>query len=275
MSVAIERLDALVGLRGMAPDSVDLVLTDFPYESLERHRAKGTTTRLKVSKSSSNPWFPVLSNEVLLEIVAETYRVLKPCRHAYFFCDDETGHLLWEATSRVGFYPWKFLTWAKTVTEGDGRWAVGGGEQPATPWSTSARLMRAGTGYHWPSATERILFVEKRSKAYVPPPWPKPRPDPPGKGRQLLGGSFDRQRGHAGDLLFSPRAPKGYPTEKPVAVQEVIVAQSSAVGETVLDPCCGSGSSLVAARRLGRSVVGFDVQEDAVEITTRRLMEIS
>jgi site-specific DNA-methyltransferase (adenine-specific) len=63
----------------------------------------------------------------------------------------------------------------------------------------------------------------------------------------------------------------GYPTQKPVKLLDRIVRASSRAGSLVLDPFCGSGTSLVAAARLGRSFVGADVGALAVETTERRL----
>jgi len=105
--------DGLAYLRSLPSESVDLFITDPPYESLERHRAVGTTTRLKVSKASSNPWFPVVSNSYLGEAITEMYRVLRPARHAYVFCDDETSLVVRTFAEQVGFYWWKSLTWLK------------------------------------------------------------------------------------------------------------------------------------------------------------------
>jgi site-specific DNA-methyltransferase (adenine-specific) len=48
--------DAVDWLRDLPAESVDLLITDPAYESLEKHRAVGTTTRLKHSKASSNDW---------------------------------------------------------------------------------------------------------------------------------------------------------------------------------------------------------------------------
>ena len=50
----------------------------------------------------------------------------------------------------------------------------------------------------------------------------------------------------------------GYPTQKPQALLERIIKASSNEGDTVLDPFCGSGSTLVAAENLGRKFVGID-----------------
>ena len=55
----LSNADAVEWLKEFPDESVDLVVTDPPYESLEKHRAVGTTTRLKHSKASSNEWFHV------------------------------------------------------------------------------------------------------------------------------------------------------------------------------------------------------------------------
>ena len=82
--------DAVAWLRTLPAASVDLVITDPPYESLEKHRAIGTTTRLKHSKASSNDWFSIFPNARFPELFAEVYRVLKKDTHFYLFCDPET-----------------------------------------------------------------------------------------------------------------------------------------------------------------------------------------
>ena len=52
---------------------------------------------------------------------------------------------------------------------------------------------------------------------------------------------------------------RGYPTEKPLALLRELVIQSSAPGETVLDPFCGSGNVGRAARQLERRALLADV----------------
>jgi site-specific DNA-methyltransferase (adenine-specific) len=63
----------------------------------------------------------------------------------------------------------------------------------------------------------------------------------------------------------------GYPTQKPMRLLERIVAASSLPGGRVVDPFCGSGTSLAAAARLGRSFTGCDVGDIAIETASRRL----
>lgn len=63
----------------------------------------------------------------------------------------------------------------------------------------------------------------------------------------------------------------GYPTQKPLALLERLVAAHSRPGELVLDPFCGSGTTLVAAQRLGRRALGIDASPEAVRIARSRV----
>lgn len=65
-----------------------------------------------------------------------------------------------------------------------------------------------------------------------------------------------------------------YPTEKPQGLLSQIIRASSNPNSLVLDPFCGSGSTLVAAHRLGRNWCGIDISGLAIEISQRRLLEI-
>lgn len=65
----------------------------------------------------------------------------------------------------------------------------------------------------------------------------------------------------------------GYPTQKPEALLERIVLASSREGDLVLDPFCGSGTSLVVAERLGRRWVGIDSAFVAIQIVKQRLYQ--
>ena len=63
----------------------------------------------------------------------------------------------------------------------------------------------------------------------------------------------------------------GYPTQKPLALLHRIVSMASHEGDIVLDPFCGSGTTLVAARGLGRRFLGVDIGDEAVRIARQRL----
>ena len=63
----------------------------------------------------------------------------------------------------------------------------------------------------------------------------------------------------------------GYPTQKPVALLERIVAASSQPGDMVLDPFCGCGTAVHAAQKLGRHWTGIDVTHLAISLIENRM----
>jgi site-specific DNA-methyltransferase (adenine-specific) len=127
-------MDAVDWLRDQPAESLDLLITDPAYESLEKHRAVGTTTRLKHSKASSNDWFKVFPNSRFAELFQEVFRVLKRNTHFYLLCDAETMFVAKPAAERAGFRFWKPLVWDKRTI---------------------------GMGYHYRARYEFILFFEK------------------------------------------------------------------------------------------------------------------
>lgn len=62
-----------------------------------------------------------------------------------------------------------------------------------------------------------------------------------------------------------------HPTQKPVGIVGPLVENSSQPGDLVLDPFMGSGSTLVAAKELGRRAVGIEIEEQYCEVAARRL----
>ncbi|HZX97394.1 MAG TPA: site-specific DNA-methyltransferase [Myxococcales bacterium] len=212
--------DAFDLLRSLGPESVDLVVTDPPYESLQIHRARGTTTRLTTN------WFVTVPNERLPELLREVFRVLRPDRHFYLFCDEVTADVIKQqqgvGAARLpngarrcscGLTYWKEIVWAKTTLDG--------------------RSIRGGTGYHYRAASERILFFEKGKRALDDLGIP--------------------------DVLMSPRAGVPGPAVKPGALVRTLISQSTLPGELVVDPFCGSGVVGVEARGLERRFLLGDI----------------
>ena len=78
-----------------------------------------------------------------------------------------------------------------------------------------------------------------------------------------------------GSVLRVPRlnatAIAQHPTEKPVELLRQLIESSSIMGELVLDPFVGSGSTLVAARAEGRRAVGIEVEERYCDVAATRL----
>ena len=66
----------------------------------------------------------------------------------------------------------------------------------------------------------------------------------------------------------------GYDTQKPKELLQRIIKASSNKNDVVADFFCGSGTSLVVAKELGRQYIGCDINPRAVEITNKRLEDI-
>ncbi|WP_374944857.1 site-specific DNA-methyltransferase [Sphingomonas sp.] len=65
----------------------------------------------------------------------------------------------------------------------------------------------------------------------------------------------------------------GYPTQKPLALLERIIAASSNEGDVVLDPFCGCGTAIHAAQKLGRQWIGIDVTHLAISLIEKRMRD--
>ncbi|MDD5304003.1 MAG: site-specific DNA-methyltransferase [Elusimicrobia bacterium] len=65
----------------------------------------------------------------------------------------------------------------------------------------------------------------------------------------------------------------GHPSPKPECVMRWLVDELSEPGETVLDPFMGSGTTLRAAKDLGRKAIGIEIEERYCEIAAKRLSQ--
>lgn len=64
---------------------------------------------------------------------------------------------------------------------------------------------------------------------------------------------------------------KKHPTEKPIELMETFILNSSQVGETVLDPFMGAGSTALAAKENNRQYIGFELDEGYYNIAQDRI----
>ncbi len=128
MTFLVQTDDAVTFLDSLKTGSVDLIVTDPAYESLEKHRAKGTTTRLK------KEWFPIFANERFPEFFRACFRALKKNAHCYVICDQETMFVIKPMGEAAGFTFWKPIVWDKR---------------------------KIGMGYHYRNRCEFVLFFEK------------------------------------------------------------------------------------------------------------------
>ena len=223
---SVNQSDWRLLMAGIPDQSVDLVVTDPPYWTLDKWRAVGTTTRLgghrDPEKRDEAMWFPTIQKEDLHVLLCEIWRVLKEDRHAYIFCDQIVAPFVLDwGRQQYDDESVKMLIWDK---------------------------VNAGMGYHYRASYECIVMLEH------------------GKRRLADLG--------VQDVLHFPRVVNGYPTEKPQALIDLLVRQSAAAGELVIDPFCGAGGVALAAQKIGAHFMVGDIAERAVAETTRRLSQL-
>jgi site-specific DNA-methyltransferase (adenine-specific) len=202
----IAQQDAIEFLATLPDASIDCIVTDPAYESLEKHRSRGATPRL-------TNWFEIFPNDRFVALFQQLYRVLKNDRHCYVICDQETMFLIKPIGEAAGFKFWKPIVWDK---------------------------VSIGMGYHYRARCEFILFFEK--------------------GKRKLNNLA------VPDVLTVQKI-KGYPTEKPVELLEVLIKQSTQPDEVILDCFMGSGSTGKAALKTDRAFIGCDTSETAFNLT--------
>lgn len=65
-----------------------------------------------------------------------------------------------------------------------------------------------------------------------------------------------------------------HPSPKPLALMVWLVEQATKEGDLILDPFCGSGTTCVAAKLLGRNYIGIDISEEYCEIARQRIKAV-
>lgn len=74
------------------------------------------------------------------------------------------------------------------------------------------------------------------------------------------------------DWVRDSSTPKVHPTQKPVPLLERLIEIFTDKGDVVIDPCCGSGSTLLAAAQMGRKAYGFEIKKDFYKAAKEKVL---
>ena len=75
------------------------------------------------------------------------------------------------------------------------------------------------------------------------------------------------------DWVVDNFTPKVHPTQKPVPLLERLIEIFTDEGDVVIDPCAGSGSTLLAAANAGRKAYGFEIKKEFYELATEKVLK--
>jgi hypothetical protein len=132
----------------------------------------------------------------------------------------------------------------------------------------------------WRSAYERSGLTYKRSCVWVKPDGaPQFTGDRPGMGFETIVAmhrttpSAWNGGGRRGVFTHNVGTHPDHPTQKPIALMRELVALFTNENDLILDPFMGSGTTLRAAKDLGRRAIGIELDERYCEIAARRLQQ--
>lgn len=221
--------DCLEGMRQMPDCSVDLIVTDPPYQfkdttgggAFGTDRGKSTHKKGRTYHAQLAPISEGISDEVLEEMC----RICK-IPNIYLFCNkDQMPQFLNFAVSHNLNYD--ILAWHKT---------------DPTPMCGNKYL----------SDTEYIVFMR-------------------GKGAKVYGTYETKKKWWVQKTNIKDKVLYGHPTIKPLNIIQTLIMNSTLEGEIVCDPYIGSGTTAVAAMRLKRQFVGFEISEEYHKMASQRI----
>ncbi len=265
--------DCLNILQTMEGGSADLVYLDPPFFTQKTHRLS-TRDRSK-EFSFEDLWSSQKEyGTFLLDRLRAAHRVISPRGSLFFHCDRNAGHvarlLLDEVFGSENFRSeiiWHYRRWSNSQR------GLLPAHQTILYYTKSDKFVFNEVWTEYSPATNVDQILQRRSRDE----FNKSVYDRDDDGNVIANGNKRGvPLGDVWDIPFlNPKAKErtGYPTQKPLLLLERIISLTTNEGDCVLDPFCGSGTTLVAAQSLGRAAIGIDVSEEAVSLSQRRLSE--
>jgi len=261
--------DCLVELKEIKNDSVDLIYLDPPFYTQKKQKLskKGNTFEFEDSWDSLEDYLDFMRDRL-----SECHRVLKKTGNIFLHCDRTACHYLKMIMDEI---------FGENNFQSEIIWTY-------RRWSNAKKgLLNTHQNIYFYSKTKNFKFnvlytdyslttnidqnlqnrVKNKDGLTVY------QKDNEGKVINNL-----KKRGvplsDVWDIPYlNPKAKErnGYPTQKPILLLEKIIQIASDEGDLILDPFCGSGTTLAAADLLKRQYIGIDISEEAINLCKDRL----
>lgn len=263
--------DSLYKLRDFQDNSIDVIYLDPPFFTQKNH-ALYSEEKDKIY-SFSDKWDSLNDYIKFLEqILYECKRILKETGNLFLHCDKSASHYLKITLDNVfgvqnfrSEIIWAYRRWSNSKR------GLLNTHQTIFYYSKSENYIfnTIFTNYSPTTNIDQILQLRERNKN--------------GKSiyKKDVNGNVVITNNKKGVPLsdvwnipfLNPKAKErvDYPTQKPILLLKRIIQISSNEGDIVLDPFCGSGTTLIAAKLLHRKYIGIDISKEAIELTKERL----
>ena len=263
--------DCLKVLTSVPTQSIDLAYVDPPFFTNKTHRLH--TRDRSQEFSFADLWSSHREYaDFLYQRLVEIHRVLSLTGSVFFHCDRNANHLVRVLLDEVfgsRFFRseiiWHYRRWSNSQRN------LLPTHQTIYYYTKSEQYTFNMLWEDYSPATNVDQILQRRTRdAHNKSVYQRDK-----RGRVVVNGE---KRGvplrDVWDIPYlNPKAKErtGYPTQKPILLLERIINLATNEGDCVLDPFCGSGTTLIAAKILQRHAIGIDISSDAVELTRKRI----
>lgn len=263
--------DCIDVMKKISDQSVDMIYLDPPFFSNKKH---SLTSRNGNNRYSFDDLWQGHREyaDFMFNRLMEAKRVLKDTGSIFIHCDKSANHILrligeeiFGTENFLSEIIWSFKRWSNSANN-------------LTPNHQTILLFSKSTNYKF-----NKIFTDYSETTNVDQILQKRTRNEHNKSiyaKEADGSviSSDEKKGvplsDVWEIPFlNPKAKErtGYPTQKPILLLERIIEISTDEGDVILDPFCGSGTTLVAADMNKRKYIGIDVSLDAVNLSKSRL----
>jgi len=262
--------DCLEVLKDVPDNYVDLVYLDPPFFSQSDHALK---SKALTEYSFADTWASIDEYiDFLGERLEEIHRVMKRDCTIFVHCDRKASHRIRVLLDQIFGYQlfvseiiWTYRRWSTAKN------SLLGSHQTIFMYAKTPQYKFNEILQDYSETTNLDQILQRRERNQHG----KSVYAMDSEGKALLHGP--KKGVPLSDTwnipYLNPKARErcGYPTQKPLLLLERIIMLSSNEGDLILDPFCGSGTTLVAAKLLNRKYLGIDSSSEAVELSRNRI----
>jgi DNA modification methylase len=271
----LHHADNLSAMRALPPGSVTLAYLDPPFFTNRVHEAslkRESKSAPRIRVEAFDDRWP--DQAAYLEALAPRLEAVRACLaphgSAVVHVDPKTSHYvkvlcdeIFGGDAFASEIVWRYRRWPSKTPNfqrvHDVLLLYRKDPKQKPRWNQPYEPLAASTVATWGTTKQRAVFTKEGRRAR------SSSTEEPTAGVPM-GDVWD-----IGVIAPISRERTGYPSQKPEALLERLVAALSDAGDTVLDPYAGSGTTLAVAARLGRAFVGIDRSDVAIDTARTRL----
>lgn len=267
----IKQGDCKTELKKIESDSIDLIYLDPPFFTQKKQSQKTRDNSREYTFNDS--WESIESYKSYIEErLFECNRILRSTGSIFLHCDRSASHYLRIALDNIfgvnNFQSeiiWTYKRWSNAKK------GLLNSHQVIYFYSKTADFKFNRIFKDYSPTTNIDQIFQKRMRDTNGKTKYKTNTD---GGYELIQDKKGVPLSDVWDIPYlNPKANEriGYPTQKPILLLEKIIQLVTNEGDIVLDPFCGSGTTLVAAKLLNRKFIGIDISDDAIQLTHKRV----